>query len=131
MKAAVKLKPDDTEYQTELGAILVKLAEYREAISSLRKAVELDPENSRAIDLLEDAEAGRKRIDFVSDKSNGNRASNSARANSNANAASPPRGRDQQRKAPGDENPYSRQARTDNPAKLAFPKLSHFYTPQS
>ena len=80
---AVKLKPDDTEYQTELGAILIKLAKYREAIAPLKKAIELDETNGRAIDLLEDAEAGRSRVDYVSPK---NTNSNSANANANTNA---------------------------------------------
>ncbi len=66
LKQAVKLKPDDTEYQTELGAILIKLAQYREAIAPLKKALELDPENIRAQDLLEDAEAGRSRVNYSS-----------------------------------------------------------------
>ena len=65
-KQAVKIQSEDTEYQTELGAILVKLAKYHEAIGPLKKAIELDPENVRAEELLEDAEAGRKRIDYVS-----------------------------------------------------------------
>lgn len=61
---AVKLKPDDTEYQTELGGIRVKLAQYHEALGPLKKALELDPDNSQAAELLEDAEAGAKRVDF-------------------------------------------------------------------
>lgn len=64
LKQAVKLNPEDAEYQTELGAILVKLAQYAEAVVALKKAVELDPANSVAIELLEDAEAGRRRVDF-------------------------------------------------------------------
>lgn len=76
LRQAVRLKPDDTEYQTELGAILIKLAQYREAISPLRKALELDPENSRASDLLDNAEAGRRRIDFVTDKKGSNKNTN-------------------------------------------------------
>lgn len=89
-RQAVKLKPDDSEYQTELGLILIKLAQYREAIPPLKKAVELDPGNERAASLLEDAEAGRQRIDYVSKDNNSNRSgsnSNSA-ANANANSAS-------------------------------------------
>jgi len=65
LRRAVKLKPEDVEYQTELGAILIKLAKYNEAVPVLRKAVELDPEYSEAIDLLEQAEAGQKRINFT------------------------------------------------------------------
>lgn len=86
LKQAVKLNPEDTEYQTELGAILIKLAEYREAIPPLKKALELDPENSRAQELLEDAEAGRRRIDFKTEKKDDKGKSNS---NANANTAVP------------------------------------------
>lgn len=87
LKEAVELKPEDTEYQTELGAILVKLAQYREAISPLKKALEIDPENSRAMSLLDDAEAGRKRIDFVTDKKDANKSATTPGANSNTNTA--------------------------------------------
>jgi len=85
-KQAVKLKPDDTEYQTELGAVLIKLAKYREAIGPLNKAIELDPTNARAIEMLEDAQAGRQRIDFVGPKKDANANANKA-ANANANVA--------------------------------------------
>lgn len=61
---AVKLKPDDGQYQTEYGAILIKLAKYEDAISPLKKAVNIDAENMQAQDLLEKAQAGKKRIDF-------------------------------------------------------------------
>lgn len=64
LRQAVKLKPDDTLYQTELGSILVKLAKYDEAVKALKKALEIDPENSEAEELLDKAEAGKKRIDF-------------------------------------------------------------------
>jgi tetratricopeptide (TPR) repeat protein len=66
LRQAVKLRPDDTEYQTELGAILIKLAQYHDAIAPLKKALELDPENIRAQELLEDAEAGRSRVNYAS-----------------------------------------------------------------
>ena len=65
LRQAVKLKPEDVEYQTELGSILIKLAKYNEAVPVLRKAVELDPEYSEAVELLEEAEAGQKRINFT------------------------------------------------------------------
>lgn len=68
LKQAVKLKPDDSEYQTELGAILIKLAQYAEAVIALKKAVELDAENLTAQELLEDAEAGRSRIGYKNPK---------------------------------------------------------------
>ncbi|HEX8247062.1 MAG TPA: tetratricopeptide repeat protein [Pyrinomonadaceae bacterium] len=64
LRQAVKLKPDDSEYQTELGKILIKLASYDEAVIVLKKAVELDENNTQAIDSLEKAEAGKKRTNF-------------------------------------------------------------------
>jgi tetratricopeptide (TPR) repeat protein len=64
LKEAVKLKPEDALYQTEYGAILIKLAQYDEAVRALKKALEIDPENSEAAELLEKAEAGKKRINF-------------------------------------------------------------------
>lgn len=85
---AVKLKPDDTEYQTELGAILVKLAQYHEALKPLKKAIELDGANGRAIELLEDAEAGRRRVDYVTANKNGNTAAGPKTSNTNSAANS-------------------------------------------
>lgn len=84
-REAVKLKPEDTEYQTELGAVLIKLARYREAIDPLKKAIALDETNARAIDLLEDAEAGRQRLDYVAPKNTNSSAANTS-ANTTANA---------------------------------------------
>ena len=85
-RQAVKLKPDDSEYQTELGSILIKLAQYREAIAPLKKAIVLDAGNERAASLLEDAEAGRQRIDYVGKDSNANRASSGSNSNSSASS---------------------------------------------
>ncbi|HEY8563289.1 MAG TPA: tetratricopeptide repeat protein [Pyrinomonadaceae bacterium] len=64
LKEAVELKPDEPLYQTEYGAILIKLAQYEEAVRALKKALDIDPENSEAAELLEKAEAGKKRINF-------------------------------------------------------------------
>lgn len=68
LEQAVKLKPEDSTYQTELGAILMKLAQYDEAVRALKKAVEIDEGNAQAIELLEEAEAGKKRVDFGAEK---------------------------------------------------------------
>jgi len=95
---AVDLNPEDTEYQTELGKIRIKLAKYREAIPSLKKAIELDPDNVEAIEFLEDAEAGRSRVNYSStpkkdanSNSNANSSNtNSAPANSNTSTKPPP-----------------------------------------
>lgn len=90
LRQAVKLNPEDTEYQTELGAIRIKLADYREAIGPLKKALEIDPGNIRAQELLEDAEAGRKRIDFTTVKKDDKTANKNASNSNTDNAASPP-----------------------------------------
>jgi len=89
-RQAVKLKPNDVEYLIELGFILIRLAKYHEALDPLKQAVEIDPENARAQDLLEDAEAGRQRLDYVApNNTNTNKAANSnANANANANTSS-------------------------------------------
>ena len=92
LKQAVKLKPDDTEYQTELGAILIKLAQYHEAIPPLKKALEIDPENIRALELLEDAEAGRKRVNYSATPKDGKKPSNT-NTSSNTTSAPPPDGK--------------------------------------
>ncbi|MFL6374676.1 MAG: tetratricopeptide repeat protein [Pyrinomonadaceae bacterium] len=81
-RQAVKLKADDPDYQTEYGAILIRLAKYHEAVPVLKKAIELDPNNARAQDLLDDAEAGVKRLDYIS---NSNINSNKSNGNSNVN----------------------------------------------
>jgi tetratricopeptide (TPR) repeat protein len=85
-KQAVKLKPDDTEYQTELGSVLIKLAQYYEAVTALKKAIELDGTNDRAAALLEDAEAGKKRVEFIKDKTNANQNTQVKNTAANANS---------------------------------------------
>src|SRR5204863_8328464 len=91
---AVKLKPNEVEYLVELGRDLIRLAKYHEALDPLKKALELDPDNARAQDLLEDAEAGRQRLDYVApnntNKANSNSNSN-ANTSSNSNSNSAPR----------------------------------------
>lgn len=67
LETAVKLEPENTLYQTELGAVLIKLAQYDEAVRALKKAVELDEGNALAAELLEKAEAGKKRVDYGAD----------------------------------------------------------------
>lgn len=82
LKEAVKLKPDNTEYQTELGAIMIKLAKYHEAVTALKKALELDPDNLDAEDLLEKAQAGRKRVDFAKQQAEKLQAGSNSSSNS-------------------------------------------------
>jgi tetratricopeptide (TPR) repeat protein len=89
LKQAVKLNPEDTEYQTELGAILIKLAQYHDALEPLKKAIELDPENLRAQELLEDAEAGRRRINYSSTPKEDKRVPGDAPGSRTSNSAAP------------------------------------------
>ena len=65
LERAVKLNKDDTLYRTELGAVLIKLAQYPPAVRQLNKAIEIDEENYRAEDLLARAKAGKRRVDHV------------------------------------------------------------------
>jgi Flp pilus assembly protein TadD len=64
LREAVKLKPDDSEYQVELGAIYMKLAQYDEAVIALKKANTLESDSLPIQEMLEKAEAGKKRINF-------------------------------------------------------------------
>ena len=73
LREAVKLNEEDTEYYYELGATLVKLAKYAEAVKALKKSLELDPENSRAEVLLEKAESGEKRVKDAQEKNEKNK----------------------------------------------------------
>ena len=65
LREATELHPEETEYHTELGAVLINLAKYHEAVAVLKKAIEVDPQNLHAEELLEQAEAGEKRITFT------------------------------------------------------------------
>lgn len=101
LREAVKLQPENTEYQTELGAIYIKLAKYHDAVATLKKALEIDPGNIDAEEMLEKAEAGKKRIEFDPPKkdekqpvnttstANSNSKSKPVDANSNTNTRAP------------------------------------------
>jgi tetratricopeptide (TPR) repeat protein len=88
LEKAIKLKPDDVEYLTQLGSIRIKLAKYRDAVDPLEKALQLDPENSEAQELFDDAEAGRRRVEYTPPKANANSKTNSnSAANTGSNTA--------------------------------------------
>lgn len=91
IREAVKLKPDNVEYQIGLGTILMKLAKFAEAERAFKKAIELEPGNIEAEELLERAEAGRKRVEFnPPPKDDKTSSSNSSNSNGNTNTAAPP-----------------------------------------
>lgn len=115
LRQAVKLNPDDTEYQQELGAVLIKLAKYSEAVGVLKKSLELDGDNIEALELLEKAEAGQKRVSFTvmpgDDKRNANSNANAAANTSTGSNTKPP--------ANATKPPETRPTRTPPPPPAA------------
>jgi tetratricopeptide (TPR) repeat protein len=87
LRKAVRLNGEDSSYQTEMGAILIKLAKYSEAIGFLKKALDIDPDNARATDLMERAQEGKVRVEQgVPAGANSNRSAVGNRAaNANSN----------------------------------------------
>lgn len=61
-RQATRLKPDDSDIYYDLGVALSKLANYDEAVAAFSKSLEIDPQNYRAEDALEEAREGAKRI---------------------------------------------------------------------
>ncbi len=61
-RQAAKLKTDDADIYYDLGMALTKLAQYDEAAVAFSKSLEIDPENYRAQDALDEAREGVKRI---------------------------------------------------------------------
>jgi tetratricopeptide (TPR) repeat protein len=61
-RQATKLKDDDADMYYDMGLALVRLAQYDEAAAAFSKSLEIDPENYRAEDELEEAREGAKRI---------------------------------------------------------------------
>jgi len=68
LRQATKLKPENSAYKIELGATLIKLAKYEQAVRVLEQAKKIDELNTRAEDLLVEAKSGKKRVDFGKDK---------------------------------------------------------------
>ncbi len=61
-RQATRLKDDDADMFYDLGTALIKLAQYDEAVSAFSKSLEIDPENYRAEDGLEEAKEGVQRV---------------------------------------------------------------------
>ncbi len=61
-RQAIHIKDDDADVYYDLGTALSKLAQYDEAAAAFSKSLEIDPENYRAQDALEEAREGVKRI---------------------------------------------------------------------
>jgi tetratricopeptide (TPR) repeat protein len=61
-RAATRLKSDDADIYYDLGVAHSKLAQYDEAASAFSKSLEIDPDNYRAQDALDEASEGVKRV---------------------------------------------------------------------
>lgn len=61
-RQATKLKENDPDIYYDLGVAHTKLAQYDAAAAAFSKSLEIDPENYRAQDGLDEAKAGIKRI---------------------------------------------------------------------
>jgi len=61
-RLATHLKADDSAIYYDLGSALMRLAQYDEAATAFQKCLDLDPENFRAQDALDEAREGVKRI---------------------------------------------------------------------
>jgi tetratricopeptide (TPR) repeat protein len=61
-RQATNLKDDDADIFYDLGTALMKLARYDEAAAAFSQSLEIDPENYRAEDALEEAREGVQRI---------------------------------------------------------------------
>jgi tetratricopeptide (TPR) repeat protein len=62
LKQAVKLETEDGDMYYELGIELSKIAQYQEAVTAFQKALDLDPDNYRAVEALDKAKEGAERI---------------------------------------------------------------------
>ncbi len=61
-REATKLKDNDADIYYDLGVAHTKLAQYDAAAAAFSKSLEIDPDNYRAQDGLDDAKEGVKRI---------------------------------------------------------------------
>ncbi|HJX90421.1 MAG TPA: DUF2225 domain-containing protein [Pyrinomonadaceae bacterium] len=61
-RQATKTRTDDADIYYDLGIAHTRLAQYSEAAAAFSKSLEIDPENYRAQDALDEAREGQKRI---------------------------------------------------------------------
>ena len=61
-RQATPHKDDDADMFYDLGTALSKLAQYDEAVAAFSRSLEIDPDNTRAEDALEEAREGVQRI---------------------------------------------------------------------
>ena len=61
-RQATKIRSDDADIYYDLGMAHTRLAQYSEAAAAFSKSLDIDPENYRAQDALDEAKEGMKRI---------------------------------------------------------------------
>jgi tetratricopeptide (TPR) repeat protein len=89
-RQATQIKSDDEETWYRLGISLNKLARYTEAIGAFEKALELQPEDYRASDGLEEAKEGAQRIRQGKKHNEEMLRKQQENANANSNSSSKP-----------------------------------------
>jgi len=87
-REATQLNEKDEEAWYQLGMSLIKLARYAEAVSAFQKAVELDANDYRATDGLQEAQDGVQRIREGKKHNEDMLKKQQANANANGNANS-------------------------------------------
>jgi len=95
-RQATHLKDDDADMFYDLGTALSKLAQYDEAVAAFSKSLDIDPNNTRAEDALEEAREGVARVksgkkhqeDILKKQQNGNKNANGNSSQSNTSGAS-------------------------------------------
>ena len=95
-RQAVKLEPENSDSLYELGIAYGKTRLYQESFNALQKATELDPDNYRAQEALEQAKINLQRWQAMVKqqeaiaKRQGAKNANGANANSSANLSPTP-----------------------------------------
>ena len=89
-RQAAQIKADDEETWYQLGSSLNKLARYTEAIGAFEKALELQPDDYRATDGLQEAKEGAQRIREGRKHNEDMLKKQQANANANSNSSTKP-----------------------------------------
>ena len=99
-REATRLKPDDEEAWYQLGMVDTKLAQYSDAVNAFQKALELDANDYRASEALDDAKEGAQRIREGKKHNEEMLKKQQENANANGNANSNPGGKPVPKRTP-------------------------------
>ena len=88
---ATRFEPENGDMFFELGMSQYKMARYDAAVVALKKSITLDPDNYRAVEALEKAQDGQKRIaEMVKHQKDSMKKQNNGNENANASPVSKP-----------------------------------------